>query len=208
MLLSQGNNHVFIAGITRSGKTYFAIHAAAELKAPVLFFNIQDEECPAPFITVYEDKTSITQLLNELHKGRKIDLRFGDMTFTQIGAIINFLIKNLMLEGYSEQHPLYLIIDECQLLSGVALDAAIHAATRGLKRGIRCIFVTQRPALANKTLYTQSAEQYIFHCSAAEKEYLKSKGIDFDYAQTQWKKHGQYSYIFTDGFVTEGRKAL
>lgn len=208
MLLSQRNNHVFIAGITRSGKTYFAIRAAAEIKGPVLFFNIQDEECPAPFITVYEDKTSITQLLNELDKGRKIDLRFGDMTFTQIGAIINFLIKNLMLEGYSEAHPLYLIIDECQLLSGVALDAAIHAATRGLKRGIRCIFVTQRPALANKTLYTQSAEQYIFHCSAAEKEYLKSKGIDFDYAQTQWKKLGQYSYIFTDGFVTEGRKAL
>lgn len=208
MLLKQGNNHVFIAGITRSGKTYFAINAAAEVKGPVLFFNIQEEDCPVPFLKVDADKIEICQLLDELSKNRKIDLRFGNATDLQISALISYLIKQLMNEGYTEQNPIYLIIDECHLLSGVSLDAAISAATRGLKRGIRCIFVTQRPALANKTLYTQSAEQYIFHCSAAEKEYLKSKGIDFDYALAEWQRLGKYSYIYTDGFVTEGKAPL
>lgn len=207
-MLFKNNNHIFIAGITRSGKTYFAINSAAALRAPVLFLNIQDEDTPAPFITVYENATNEKQLLAELKKGRKIDLRFGDVSETQISAVTAFIINSLMTAGFNEYKPIYLILDECHILKAEALGAAIQAATRGLKRGIRCIFITQRPALANKTLYTQSAEQYIFHCSSAEKEYLKSKGIDFDFALKTWAKYGKYSYIYTDGFTTEGRRAI
>ncbi len=207
-MLRQSNNHIFIAGITRSGKTYFAINSAAKLKAPVLFFNLQDEETAAPFITVKAAATNEKQIVSELRKGRKIDLRFGDVSESQISEVTAFMIDALMTAGFSEKRPIYLIIDECHILKAEALGAAIQAATRGLKRGIRCIFITQRPALANKTLYTQSAEQYIFHCSQAEKEYLTSKGIDFAFALQTWAKYGKYSYIYTDGFTTEGRRAI
>lgn len=207
-MLRPSNNHVFIAGITRSGKTYFAINSAAKLPGPVLFFNIQEEDTPTPFITVLADHTDEKQLIGQLRNGRKIDLRFGDASAAQIGAVMHFLIHKVMTAGFSESRPVYLIIDECHILRDGALEAAIQAATRGLKRGVRCIFITQRPALANKTLYTQSAEQYIFHCSTAEREYLKSKGIDFDFALKTWAKYGKYSYIYTDGFTTEGRQGI
>lgn len=207
-MLLQSNNHIFIAGITRSGKTYFAINSIAKFNAPALFFNIQDEETPAPWLTAYEENINTAQLLSELKKGRKIDLRFGDLSENKISAVIAYLINVVMTAGFTEKKPIYLFIDECHILKKEALGAAIQAATRGLKRGVRCIFVTQRPALADKTLYTQSAEQYIFHCSSAEKEYLKSKGIDFDFALKTWAKYGKYSYIYTDGFITEGRRGI
>jgi hypothetical protein len=62
--------------------------------------------------------------------------------------------------------------------------------------------------LCSKTLYTQAAEQYLFYLAASEKEYLKNKGLDYDHCLDQWNKLGKYSYLFYDGFVLEGRRAI
>lgn len=206
-LLTENNCHSFICGITRSGKTYFAIRAAAELKRPVLFFNIQDEETPAPFLTI-DYTIEKAELLHMLRQGYKLDFTFGDLPEDKIMSIIAFLLKALMRSGFTEEKPVYIILDEAQILKDSALEAAISVSTRGLKKGCRLITVTQRPALVNKTIYTQAAEQYIFFLALSEKGYLKNKGIDYDYCLKEWEKLGKHSYIFSDGYNLIGYKKI
>lgn len=207
-LITQQNNHVFICGITRSGKTYFAKEAAKRIKSPVLFFNVQEENLGSPFqdFGPFDDPA---QLRRQLRKGAKIDFRFWDLSGKQIQIVIGFLINSIMRDrDFSENRPIYIIIDEAQILSGPGLEAAIAASTRGLARGVRLICISQRPALVDKTIYTQAQEQYLFRLATSEGQYLKNKGIDYDYCLKTWEELGKYSYIYTDGFTMEGRPAI
>ena len=207
-LLTENNNHVFICGITRSGKTYFAKNAVAQIKRPVLFFNIQNEVLQDNFLEVNEsdDKDLIMQ---HLKNGGKVNFIFSTWCRSNhIQTIIGFLLRELFCAGYTQIAPLYIVIDEAQLLKDSGLNAAIDVATRGLSRGLRLICITQRPALVNKTIYTQAAEHYIFRLQPGEKQYMQNKGIDFDFCQKEWARLGEHSYIFTDGFKTEGRKSI
>lgn len=206
-LLTQNNNHIFVSGQTRSGKTYFTARALLELNRPVIIFNLQDEDLPSKFLTINHDDVTIGQLKDALKTKTKIDLRLPERE-KSINETIGYVVEQLMMAGFSEQNPVYIVFDECHLLKGRGLDAAVQAATRGLKRGCRCIFITQRPALCSKTLYTQSAEQYVFYLPGSEKEYLKNKGLDYDQCFEQWEKLGKYSYLFYDGFTLEGRNAI
>lgn len=207
MLLTRNNNHIFISGQTRSGKTYFAGKALAELPDPVIFFNLQDEDLPPKFITIHSDDINSDQLIDSIRHNVKIDLRLP-LNGAKANLIIGHVISLVMGASFSEKRPVYIALDECHLLRDRGLDKAIEAATRGLKRGVRCVFITQRPALTSKTLYTQSAEQYIFYLASSEKEYLKNKGLDYDQLLAYWNKLGQYSYIYTGGFMMEGRTKI
>lgn len=206
-LITQGNNHVFITGITRSGKTYFAHRAAMGINRPVLYFNIQGESVPARFFSVSSGDVEMQQILDLLKSGSKVNLLFGDWK-SGYKATAGYVISELMSAGFSEKNPVYLILDECHLLDGYSLDMAKYAATAGLKKGVRLIFVTQRPALADKTLYTQAFEHYLFFLSASEKAYMKAKGIDFERCQAEWARLGKYSYVFYDGYDFQGRRAI
>lgn len=203
-LMTRNNSHVFISGQTRSGKTFFAGKALEQIPDPVLFVNLQEEDLPARFIEGKAEDLNTGQLLDLLKHGAKIDLRLP-FNAAQANNIIGHLISKLMAAKFSESRPVYVALDEAHLLKDRGLDKAIEAATRGLKRGVRCVFITQRPALCSKTLYTQSSEQYIFYLASSEKEYLRNKGLDYDTCLSHWEKNGQYSYIYYDGFVLEGR---
>jgi DNA helicase HerA-like ATPase len=203
-LMTRNNSHVFISGQTRSGKTFFAGKALEQIPDPVLFVNLQEEDLPDRFIEGKAEDLNTGQLLDLLKHGAKIDLRLP-FNGAQANNIIGHLISKLMAAKFSESRPVYVALDEAHLLKDRGLDKAIEAATRGLKRGVRCVFITQRPALCSKTLYTQSSEQYIFYLASSEKEYLRNKGLDYDTCLSHWEKNGQYSYIYYDGFVLEGR---
>lgn len=206
-MISQGNNHVFVCGITRSGKTYFVHKAALSLKRPVLYFNIQGEDVPRQFITVKSADVDITQIIGLLEDGAKVNLIFSDWR-TGYKKTAGYVLTELMQAGFTEKNPVYVIIDECHLLDGDSLDRAKYIATAGLKKGVRLICVTQRPALADKTLYTQSHEHYIFYLSVSEKGYMKSKGIDYDKCLSEWTKRGKFSYIYYDGYDLQGRSKI
>lgn len=207
-LITQGNNHVFVCGITRSGKTYFAREAARRIRGPVLFLNVQDEDLGAPFIdfSPFDDPAP---LFRQLRKGAKIDFRFLDLSDKQIQIVIGSLITQIMQRrDFSQEKPIYIVIDEAQVLSGPGLAAAISASTRGLARGVRLISITQRPALVDKTIYTQASEQYLFRLATSEGAYLKNKGVDYDFCLQAWEKYGDHSYIYFDGYTIEGRPAI
>lgn len=208
-LLTQKNNHVFVCGMTRSGKTYFSTKAMSELPCGVLFFNIQNAEMPKKFIMANAEYTSFEQLIKALRSGTKIDMRFpAAYNMDQILKVIGYISKKLMRAGFSEQNHIYVGYDECQVLEKDALLAVRDVATRGLAHGIRCIFISQRPALADMTLYTQSSEHYIFRLGNGERTYFKGKGIDYDVCLKAWEENGDHSYVYFDGFILEGRKAV
>jgi DNA helicase HerA-like ATPase len=177
------------------------------IKYPAIYLNIEEEKMPGKFIRVNSEDSEMSQIIDALKHGAKFDLRMP-INLTRSSAITGYVIDRLMQAGFDEKRPVYLIIDECHLLEGFGLKKAIEAATRGRKRGIRCIFITQRPALANKTLYTQAKEQYIFYLPASEKEYLKNKGLNYEKCLDMWTTLGDYSYIYYDGFKYEGRRAI
>lgn len=208
IMLSFQNNHVFICGVTRSGKTYFSAKALSSAPAPVIFFNLQDEELPKNFFKIHSSKMqSSTEVIDYLKNGLKVDLRLP-LEPIRANAIIGNLVAKLMGAGFTERNPVYVVFDEAHLLSHYGKQKAIEAATRGLKRGIRCIFITQRPANCNKTLYTQSIEHYLFKMGRAEKEYLKNKGIDYKTMEDMWVKNGKYSYVEFDGINLIGHKPI
>ena len=207
-LLTLNNNHIFVCGITRSGKTYFAKTAAARIPRPVLFFNIQGEDMPAPFMEV-DYTNELRDIMRYLRKEYKLNFTFGSLRLDQIMRVIGYVCDQIMNSGsFSQQRPVYIVIDEAQILEGHALKSAIAISTRGLARGVRLISITQRPALCNKTIYTQAAEQYLFRLAPSEAQYIKNKGIDYDYCLAQWEQLGDHSYIFSDGFILKGCKAI
>lgn len=207
-LISQNNTHLFISGQTRSGKTFFSARALRQLKDPVLFLNIQDENLPG-FMKLESDDIDFKQLLEVLKKGEKVDLRFpGNYTLKIINKITGYLLTEIMAAGFTEKRPIYIVLDECHTLQASGLDAAIQLATRGLSRGVRGVFITQRPALVNKTIYTQSNEHYLFYLSPSEKQYFNNKGFNFEYCQKIWEDYGLYSYVYFDGKDMHGRRPI
>lgn len=201
------NSHIFGSGQTGSGKSHFFMQGIARINHPAIYLNIEDEKLPEKFIRIQSDDADMSQVIDALKHGAKFDLRMP-INLARSNAITGYVIDRLMQTGFTEKNPCYIIIDECHLLEGFGLKKAVEAATRGRKRGIRCVFITQRPALANKTLYTQAKEQYIFYLPASEKEYLKNKGLNYEKCLETWTSLGEYSYIYYDGFNYEGRKAI
>ena len=67
-LITQNNNHIFICGMTRSGKTYFATRSLEQLPRGVLFINIQNAEMPRKFIKISADSVDFTQIADELRQ--------------------------------------------------------------------------------------------------------------------------------------------
>ena len=209
MLIDHKNNHIFISGMTRSGKTYFAVRALADVPEGVLFFNLQNAEVPPKFNTNRADNISGNQIISGLKAGEKINLVFpAAWNMRDIMVVIKYLSEKMLRAGFTEQKPIYLMFDECQTLDKNAREAVRMVATRGLFLGCRCVFITQRPALADLTFYTQAAEQYIFQLGKGEREYFRQKGIGYDQCLNLWSKNGEHSYIYTDGFNLEGRKPI
>lgn len=210
-LISGSKGHVFICGMTQSGKTFFAVRALELVPYGVLFLNLQNVKMPEKYITTYANQVDFEQIKSALKAGNKIDLRFpASWGEHQIMSVIGFLSKKLITAGFTEKNPVYIAYDECQAISRFpdTLREVRMVATRGLSLGVWCVFITQRPALADLTLYTQSTEQYIFQLGKGERTYFREKGIDYDECLKLWETNGKHSYIYTNGFVLEGRKAI
>jgi len=209
--MKQGNNHKFVCGLTQSGKSYFVKRAVLQMQCPVLYMNIQGEDLPQDFYTIYTSKHDIYELRQLIEDDVKINMVY-ETQLKGYEVTAGYLLSQLMTMsdaiGLDENKYMYVVLDECHLLTGWALRAARYIATAGLKKGIRLICVTQRPALCDKTLYTQAFEHYIFFLTAAESAYMKNKGIDYEQCQELWKMHGDHSYCYYNGYVLEGREPL
>lgn len=206
-LINEGNFHIFVCGLTQSGKSHFTKAALLQMSTPVVYFNIQGEKVPRGFVTVFASKIEPEQFLDLIRDGVKINLVFTDVR-RGYEYIAGYIINLVMEAGFDENHPVYICLEECHLLKGYSLEIANYAATAGLKKGVRLISVTQRPAVCSKTLYTQAFEHYIFYTSTADEAYLRSKGLDYGKCKENWDIMGKHSYCYFNGYTLEGRKAI
>ena len=207
-LIGNMSNHHFICGLTRSGKSYFAQKALLQKPAGVLYMNIQGEDLDPRFMTVRTDEIQFIQLLEALHEGVKIDLQFANQKMAYEGTAGYILEKLTQSGGFDEYRPVYVAVDECHLLTGPSREAARMVSTAGLKKGIRCVWITQRPALCDKTIYTQALEHYIFYIPPADKEYMRTKGLDYDKCLELWGPAGSHQYVYYNGRDLIGRPAI
>lgn len=206
-LINEGNFSIFVCGITQSGKSYFSKMAMLQMKAPVIYLNIQGETVPRGFVTVYTGDINTVQLVEMLRDGLKINLVFSDVR-RGYDYVAGHILNSLMDAGFSDENAIYVALEECHLLRGYSLEIAKYVATAGLKKGVRLICITQRPANCDKTLYTQALEHYIFYIPEGDAAYMRGKGIDYDKCRAEWDRLGKYSYCYWNGYELEGRKAL
>lgn len=202
-LVNDLSNHIFICGITRSGKSTFAQAAMAEKKCGVLYLNIQGEALQGSFLRAYSNLVEFETVLELLRAGAKIDLVLRD-TRKAYTITAGYIIDRLMDSEFSEDRPVYVVIDECHLLKGYSLEMARAVSTAGLKKGVRCVWVSQRPALVDKTIVTQASEHYMFQIPQYDFAYLKSKGIDADACAEIWGGNLTRRYAYFNGFELRG----
>jgi hypothetical protein len=171
------DEHTTVLGLTRHGKTFAVMHSIKDLKEGVFFFNVQNEKTP-PNFSKANGNNSWEQIKELLREGKKINYIPSDdleLASKELGYIVN----NLYESGHMNVR---MVIDECHLFSKVtkdksALKACIRLATTGLRRGYKAIYLTQRPAMIDNTLYTQSTKHILFALGKADYAYLKQQGF-------------------------------
>lgn len=173
-IFTDHKEHTVELGITRHGKTWAGIKSLERLNGEaVLFFNTQHEKVGKGWTTVDPSLHEWDQVEALLQKNRKINwLPSTDLDEMQKEII--FIVKQLY---NGEKRNLRFAIDEVHLFTKEALNQIRRVATTGLRWGIRGVFISQRPAKVDNTLYTQSTNHVIFALGNADYTYLKGQGF-------------------------------
>jgi hypothetical protein len=189
-----GNEHSTILGLTQHGKTYGTIKTLDCMNEPILFFNTNHTPLKG-FKSKWYDAHGghdINQIIYALKQGYKINFLPSDDLEgmeKQLAAITNGIYS--MGRGFSFRF----VIDEVHLFRYEGKKALIRLATTGLGRGYKCIFISQRPAMIDNTLLTQSTKHILFAIGLNDASYLKTNGFP---SEEIMQKTGQEKYIFVE----------
>jgi len=200
------DNHISVLGMTRSGKTVWTQKQLQSRKEAVLFFNPQQEKLSRLY-TRANKKSDLEAVFSILQDGGKINY-IPDLDDEMAAKELHILITQafqLGQDGSFTSCPLYIVVDEAHFYArqGKRNSDMIKLATRGLRFGIRGVFITQRPALMDKTLYSQSRFHVIFK-SGSEGDWYKKYGIDHDQLVKRLDIGGKYSYMIWDSMQLKG----
>jgi DNA helicase HerA-like ATPase len=185
--------HTSVLARTREGKTYATIKSLEAQKEPVLFFNTQLEAYSKRFLTA-DQSYGLDQITEALHEGFKINFMPSDKP-DRAAAEFDLIVDELYTwkRHYPGMPPIYFVIDEVHLLqrNKDARNQLIRLASTGLKWGIRCIFISQRPAMVDNTLLTQSTF-YVLFATGLESGWFKRYNMPYDDIQSKLQKKYQY----------------
>jgi hypothetical protein len=189
-----GNEHCTVLGLTQHGKTYALIKTLDSLKEPILFFNTNHTPLKGIHSKWYDAHGGhdINQILYALKEGYKINFLPCDDwegTEKQLYAITNGIYS------MGRNFPFRFAIDEVHLFKADGKKALIRLATTGLGRGYKCIFISQRPAMIDNTLLTQSTKHIIFAIGLNDASYLKTNGFPSEEIMNRTK---QEKYMFVE----------
>lgn len=185
--------HTTVVGQTQSGKTYGVMRSVEVLKQGVFFFNAQHIPVGRDWITV-TGKDDLELMIRALQAGEKLNFMTSrEHRWKQLVGIVKALFEA------AEQSVLdiYVIFDEIHLADQDAKKSAIEVATTGLRWGLKAIYISQRFALIDNTLMTQSTNFVIFHTSP-EPQYFKQYALPYDGIMQGLEKGGQYAYMVYD----------
>lgn len=170
------NGHVVVIGRTQNGKTFATMHTLTQTKDGVFFFNAQLVSTPNGFIKVNGDY-STEQIISLLKKGKKLNY-LPSTDIKKMGKELVTITNSFY--DYGEINMRY-VIDEVHLFQMLgekdALNACKRVATTGIRFGYKGVFLSQRPAMVDNTLYTQAIQNVIFNLGKNDVGYMKNLGF-------------------------------
>lgn len=189
-----GNEHATVIGLTQHGKTYATIKTLEKMNEPILFFNTQESEVGKGWTNASEANTE-GQIMKILEQGRRINF-IPSTDLEVMSKELKFLTDMFYKKG---RMNVRFVIDEVHLFKACKSkdghNSLIRLATTGLGRGFKCIFLSQRPAMVDNTLYTQSTKHIIFALGLNDYRYLESLGFPGEVIK---EKTNNEKYIFCE----------
>lgn len=174
------NEHGVVVGLTQHGKTYATIKTLQTLKESVLFFNTQHTQVGPGWMDANANNTP-EQIFKALEKGRKINYLPQDDDLEKMSKELKVLTDQAYKMG---RFQFRFAVDEVHLFwmtkDNGGKNALIRLATTGLGRGFKMIFLSQRGAKIDNTLYTQSTKHVYFALGDNDYSYLKNNGFPAD----------------------------
>lgn len=188
------NEHATVIGLTQHGKTYGTIKTLETMKESILFFNTQETEVGNGWVHASGSNTP-GQIMKVLEQGRKINF-IPSTDLEKMSKELKVLTDMFYEKG---KMNVRFVIDEVHLFkackSKEGHNSLIRLATTGLGRGFKCIFLSQRPAMVDNTLYTQSTKHIIFALGLNDYRYLESLGFPGEVIK---EKTNNEKYIFCE----------
>lgn len=199
--LRSEKRHVFIGGMTRSGKTFAAVEYGRGWPGPVLFFNPQ--RFPADGYVLADGKTDSLAIVKALKGGYKIQYVPGKKS-RAAGPELTVLI-NLIFDCLPWSPPLLFIVDETHFYCKDGKEGELGDIGRvGIRDGIIGCFVTQTPADTAKVLLRQSDYRLFFKLQLEDMKYLQGKGYPVEDIKRIQEKGEKFSFVLYDGAVVSG----
>lgn len=195
--------HTLKIGITRSGKTYKALHDIKASSVPTLFYNIKHQEVLKGFKDITSSDT-LRKLDHALKHYKMVNyLPSDDEEQREIGIknIVNYLFKSNFKE-------VDFVLDEAWEVvpQGKAKSPVFTITRRGLEK-IRAEFIVQSPADLDKKAVKQCEIIEVFRLNDWDYKYLKGIGLPAEEIQRKLSNAPQYSFVrVAEGAVSEPMK--
>lgn len=194
--LNEG--HTVGLGMTRHGKTWATMETFRAVKEGVIFFNVQQEETPKEFVKA-DMTVSISSIKEALKRKEKINY-IPSTDLETMAKELAFLIRNFY-DG--EVYKMYFIVDECHLFKKESLAQLQRIATTGLRFGIKGVFLSQRGALIDNTLISQSTLFILFYNNQQDVSYWNNYGFPIEEMMNRINGE-KYLFCTYDGKSIEG----
>jgi len=192
--------HLFVGGITDSGKTTYALSLFHQVSGLRIFINTQYEENAEKMGIVCNSLKEITEEIN-----RDTDRiiynppETGAMDEIEELRQILFKVGKLKMAGKERRHVwVHVFIDEVHTM-GENLNLWV---TQGKRWGITVIAIAQRPALTSHTILTQCETHVLFLCGLYETPYFEKYHIPIEEYEDHLKKPYHYIVVTPRGIST------
>jgi len=173
------NEHATVIGLTQHGKTYGTIKTLERMDEAILFFNTNHTSGLNNTWVEAAGGNTVDQVIYGLQHGYKINFLPSD-DIKKAGKQLKAIVDEMYNLGRGAI-KCRIVVDEVHLFwmmkSEEGKQANLRLATTGLGRGLTCMWLSQRPAMVDNTLYTQSTKHIIFALGLNDMSYLKNIGF-------------------------------
>lgn len=190
--LRKAKKHVFIAGVTQTGKTHCGVEYGRGWPGPVLLFNPQDFAGTKGYVDA-DGQTEAAAIVAGLKRGLKVNYVPGR---TRQGAAAELDVLVSMVFGHAPwTPPLLFIVDETHFYIKDGREGEIGDIARvGLRWGVVGCFISQSPADTAKVLLRQSDYHLIFRIDLYDLKYFRERAYPVEKIVGMQRKGGQYSF--------------
>lgn len=206
MLIPFPDRHSAAFGTTQTGKTYGVQMSVQAQRGGAIFYNTNRSGGFGRSWTRADINSDFDALMAAIRAGDKINYVPDRATrWAEVATITEAMLQYDRLDCR-------IVFDEVHLAfmdaggdkhKRAAQASMIEVATTGLSRGLKAVYITQRPALLPNTLMTQS-EYKVFYRTEDEGPYLQRYGIPYEDLAARLDAGGQYAYVTRYRGVTEG----